>query len=159
MPAGQTSRTGLWSRDLTDRWGQASLSSLRSVGASLASGLKAGYDSLTVDSTDKELVTVVKFARLEYRTGSHHATRRVLLLGYQDGFQVWDLEDARLVRELASRRDGAVRFVKPTHEQRWYLPSACSAPLACMLRVWYVSSLCPLKCVWVVFCCNQSQHT
>ena len=33
----------------------------------------------------------------------------MLLLGYNDGFQVWDLEDERLVRELASKRDGAVR--------------------------------------------------
>ena len=35
--------------------------------------------------------------------------QQVLLLGYSDGFQVWDLEDERLVRELASRRDGAIR--------------------------------------------------
>ena len=114
MKSGQGTVAGSWQRDLTDRWGQASLSSLRSVGASLASGLKAGYESLTHDSTDKEMVTMVKFAQLEYGAGSHHhATRRALLLGYQNGFQVWDLEDARLVRELASRRDGAVRFANP----------------------------------------------
>ena len=109
MKPEQNAMASSWQRDWTNR-GQASLSSLRSVGASLASGIKAGYEHLTLDSTDKEMLTLVKFATLEYGTASQHTSRRVLLLGYQNGFQVWDLEDARLTRELASRRDGAVRY-------------------------------------------------
>ncbi|KAI3820544.1 hypothetical protein L1987_08092 [Smallanthus sonchifolius] len=45
-------------------------------------------------------------------------SRRVLLLGYQSGFQVWDVEDANNVRNIVSRYDGAVSFMqilpKPT---------------------------------------------
>lgn len=102
--------SGSWSRELADRWGHASLSSLRTVGTTLANGLRAGYDSLTVETTDKEALQVVKFACLEYGTGRHLVSRRVLLLGYQTGFQVWNLEEGTHARELASRRDGAVRY-------------------------------------------------
>ena len=131
MRAGQVSQTGAWQKDITERLGQASLSSLRSVGASLANGIKAGYDSLTVDSSDKELVSFVKFAELEFRTSRGIETRRALLLGYQNGFQVWDLEDGRLTRELASKRDGAVRY------SPWQLSIPFSLhwrPLSSMLR-------------------------
>ncbi|XP_071701798.1 autophagy-related protein 18f-like isoform X2 [Rutidosis leptorrhynchoides] len=39
-------------------------------------------------------------------------TRLVLLLGYQYGFQVWDVEDANNVRNIVSRYDGAVFFMQ-----------------------------------------------
>lgn len=55
------------------------------------------------------------FDKLETEGGF---SRRVLLLGYQYGFQVWDVEDANNVRNIASRYDGAVSFMqvlpKPT---------------------------------------------
>ncbi|KAI7747406.1 hypothetical protein M8C21_002327 [Ambrosia artemisiifolia] len=55
------------------------------------------------------------FDKLECEGG---ISRRVLLLGYQYGFQVWDVEDANNVRNIVSRYDGAVTFMqilpKPT---------------------------------------------
>lgn len=38
--------------------------------------------------------------------------RRVLLLGYRSGFQVWDVEEADDVRDLVSRHDGPVSFMQ-----------------------------------------------
>uniref|UniRef100_A0A2C9ULC0 BCAS3 WD40 domain-containing protein n=1 Tax=Manihot esculenta TaxID=3983 RepID=A0A2C9ULC0_MANES len=38
--------------------------------------------------------------------------QRVLLLGCQSGFQVWDVEEADNVRNLVSRRDGPVSFLQ-----------------------------------------------
>ena len=38
--------------------------------------------------------------------------RRVLLLTYPNGFQVWDVEDADDVWELVSKRDGPVAFLR-----------------------------------------------
>lgn len=38
--------------------------------------------------------------------------KQVLLLGYQNGFQVLDVEDASNFIELVSRRDGAVSFLQ-----------------------------------------------
>ncbi|KAI3686239.1 hypothetical protein L1987_79913 [Smallanthus sonchifolius] len=49
------------------------------------------------------------FDKLECDGGISH---RVLLLGYQSGFQVWDVEDANNVRNIVSRYDGAVSFMK-----------------------------------------------
>lgn len=49
------------------------------------------------------------FDKLEYEGD---ITRRVLLLGYQHGFQVWDVEDANNVRNIVSRYDGAVSFMQ-----------------------------------------------
>ncbi|KAI7737700.1 hypothetical protein M8C21_011872 [Ambrosia artemisiifolia] len=55
------------------------------------------------------------FDKLECEGG---ISRRLLLLGYQYGFQVWDVEDANNVRNIVSRYDGAVSFMqilpKPT---------------------------------------------
>lgn len=49
------------------------------------------------------------FDRLELVSGE---IRHVLLLTYLNGFQVWDVEEARNVRELVSRRDGPVSFLR-----------------------------------------------
>lgn len=38
--------------------------------------------------------------------------KHVLLLGYQNGFQVLDVEDASNYRELVSKRDGPVSFLQ-----------------------------------------------
>ena len=80
----------------------------RSAGSSLYSGLKTGYDQLTVESSDKEKVTFLKFGTLEYC--NPHGTETslpVLLLGYELGFQIWLLQDA--VKEIVSRRDHKIR--------------------------------------------------
>lgn len=49
------------------------------------------------------------FDKLECEGG---VFRRVLLLGYKSGFQVWDVEDADDVRQLVSRHDGPVLFLQ-----------------------------------------------
>lgn len=46
--------------------------------------------------------------------------KQVLLLGYSNGFQVLDVEDASSVKELASRRDDPVTFL-----QMQPLPAKC----------------------------------
>ena len=49
------------------------------------------------------------FDRLELSPSSF---KHVLLLGYSNGFQVLDVEDASSVRELVSRRDDPVSFLQ-----------------------------------------------
>jgi hypothetical protein len=49
------------------------------------------------------------FDKLE---GDDDVIRQVLLLGYQSGFQVWDVEEANNVRDLVSRHDGPVSFLQ-----------------------------------------------
>lgn len=49
------------------------------------------------------------FDKLELDANSH---RKVLLLAYQSGFQVWDVEQSGEVRQLASRHDGPVSFLQ-----------------------------------------------
>lgn len=70
------------------------------------------------------------FDKLECE-GDH--SRRVLLLGYQFGFQVWDVEDANNVHNIVSRYDGAVSFMqilpKPTVLKHSQLDYANSRPL------------------------------
>ncbi|CAH2080630.1 unnamed protein product, partial [Thlaspi arvense] len=39
-------------------------------------------------------------------------SRQVLLLGYQSGFQVWDVEESDNVHDLVSRHDGPVSFMQ-----------------------------------------------
>lgn len=43
---------------------------------------------------------------------SQHIARHVLLLGYQNGFQVFDVEDASNFNELVSKRGGPVSFLQ-----------------------------------------------
>lgn len=80
-------------------------SSVRSAGASVASSLvdKDGGDA------NCDQVLWAGFDKLECEGDN---VRRVLLLGYQSGFQVWDVEEADNVRELASRFDGPVSFLQ-----------------------------------------------
>ena len=71
-------------------------------------GLKTGYEQLTLDHSDKEKVMFVKFGRLEYQLPKGaESSCAILLLGYDSGFQLWSLRDS--VKEIASRRDGPVR--------------------------------------------------
>lgn len=49
------------------------------------------------------------FDKLEFGDG---LPRRVLLLGYRSGFQVWDVEESDDVRQLVSRHDGPVSFLQ-----------------------------------------------
>lgn len=77
-------------------------SSVRSAGASVAASISASED-------DKDQVTCAGFGILEL---SQHINRHVLLLGYQNGFQVFDVEDASNFNELVSKRGGPVSFLQ-----------------------------------------------
>ncbi|XP_024933374.3 autophagy-related protein 18g isoform X1 [Ziziphus jujuba] len=56
-----------------------------------------------------EQVTWAGFDRLELPS---YVFKHVLLLGYQNGFQVFDVEDASNFSELVSKRDGPVSFLQ-----------------------------------------------
>ncbi|XP_043708772.1 autophagy-related protein 18h-like [Telopea speciosissima] len=78
-------------------------STVRSAGASVAA-------SIAVASEDqKDQVLWADFDNLEL---GQSVVKRVLLLGYSNGFQVLDVEDASNVNELVSKRDGPVTFLQ-----------------------------------------------
>ncbi|GMJ11198.1 homolog of yeast autophagy 18 (ATG18) H [Hibiscus trionum] len=79
-------------------------SGVRSASASVAA-------SISGDSHEqqKDQVLWTSFDRLELGPSSF---KRVLLLGYSNGFQVLDVEDASNVNELISRRDDPVTFLQ-----------------------------------------------
>ncbi|XP_047315836.1 autophagy-related protein 18h-like isoform X2 [Impatiens glandulifera] len=79
-------------------------SNVRSAGASVAG-------SISGDSDDrrKDQVLWASFDKLELGSSCF---KHVLLLGYSNGFQVLDVEDASTVTELVSRRDGPVTFLQ-----------------------------------------------
>lgn len=90
-------------------------SSLKTVGNRAGRGIfhavAAGYDHLTSDHSDTEPVLFAKFCKLEWRGAVGLQQQEVLLLGYETGFQVWDLQDCTQIQELVSKRDGPVRCV------------------------------------------------
>ncbi|KAL1064394.1 hypothetical protein V6Z11_D13G210400 [Gossypium hirsutum] len=79
-------------------------SGVRSASASVAA-------SISGDSHEhqKDQVLWTSFDRLELGPSSF---KRVLLLGYSNGFQVLDVENASNVNELVSRRDDPVTFLQ-----------------------------------------------
>uniref|UniRef100_A0A5B7BTC7 Putative autophagy-related protein 18h n=1 Tax=Davidia involucrata TaxID=16924 RepID=A0A5B7BTC7_DAVIN len=79
-------------------------SNVRSAGVSVA-----GSISGDCDEHHKDQVLWASFDRLELGPSS---VKRVLLLGYSNGFQVLDIEDASNVSELVSRRDDPVTFLQ-----------------------------------------------
>lgn len=78
-------------------------STVRSAGASVAASISNASEDL------KDQVTWAGFDRLEYGPS---VFKQVLLLGYQNGFQVLDVEDASNFNELVSKRDGPVSFLQ-----------------------------------------------
>lgn len=79
-------------------------STVRSAGASVASSIAERYEEAIRDQ-----VQWAGFDKVECISG---VLRQVLLLAYQHGFQVWDVEEADDVRQLASRHDGPVSFLQ-----------------------------------------------
>ncbi|XP_020692196.1 autophagy-related protein 18f isoform X1 [Dendrobium catenatum] len=79
-------------------------STVRSAGASVASSIAERYEEAIRDQ-----VLWAGFDKVECIGG---VLRQVLLLAYQHGFQVWDVEEADDVRLLASRHDGPVSFLQ-----------------------------------------------
>ncbi|XP_022851064.1 autophagy-related protein 18g [Olea europaea var. sylvestris] len=84
---------------------------VRSAGATVAASISSSSDDR------KEQVLWVGFDKLELGPA---VFRRVLLLGYQNGFQVFDVEEASSLSELVSKRDGPVTFL-----QMLPLPAKC----------------------------------
>ncbi|XVF21850.1 hypothetical protein REPUB_Repub12eG0124900 [Reevesia pubescens] len=78
-------------------------SSVRSAGASVAASISASSED------PKDQVTWAGFDRLELGPSLF---KHVLLLGYQNGFQAFDVEDASNYTELVSKRDGPVSFLQ-----------------------------------------------
>ncbi|KAK9793997.1 hypothetical protein WJX73_003967 [Symbiochloris irregularis] len=128
-----------WSQGLATRCSPA-LFQLRSYTTSsakwLSSSVASGIHSLNAATHDRETLTVAKFATLEWckseegRGCSSEVSRcRVLMLGYDTGFQVWSLagdnnKSRERLPELASRRDGAVRCLEAVPVLRRDLPSS-----------------------------------
>ncbi|KAI3678973.1 hypothetical protein L6452_38277 [Arctium lappa] len=79
---------------------------VRSAGASVAASIAASGDD------QRDQVLWAGFDRLEIGPASF---RHILLLGYQTGFQVIDVEDASDFTELVSKRDGPVTFLQMLH--------------------------------------------
>ncbi|KAJ4832445.1 hypothetical protein Tsubulata_017108 [Turnera subulata] len=83
-----------------------------SSGASTVAKSAASVAQSIVDREDDaghDQVYWAGFDKLECESG---VIRRVLLLGYRSGFQVWDVEEAHNVRDLVSRLDGPVSFMQ-----------------------------------------------
>ncbi|XP_024992946.1 autophagy-related protein 18h-like isoform X1 [Cynara cardunculus var. scolymus] len=80
-------------------------SNVKSAGASVAVSI-AGDSS---GELHKDQVLWSCFDRLELRPSS---VKHVLLLGYSNGFQVFDVDDASNFKELVSRRDDPVTFLQ-----------------------------------------------
>ncbi|CAI0432186.1 unnamed protein product [Linum tenue] len=79
-------------------------SGVRSASTSVAASIS--LDNL---GGDRDQVLWASFDKLQFSPSSF---RNVLLLGYSNGFQVIDLEDASGVTELVSRRDDLVTFLR-----------------------------------------------
>ncbi|XWS58254.1 hypothetical protein CRYUN_Cryun08bG0018200 [Craigia yunnanensis] len=79
-------------------------SGVRSASASVAASISGDCHE-----HQKDQVLWASFDRLELGLSSF---KRVLLLGYSNGFQVLDVEDASNVSELVSRRDDPVTFLQ-----------------------------------------------
>lgn len=79
-------------------------STVRSAGLSVASTI-----TLTDEDRQCEQVQWAGFDKIELSPAN---VRRVLLLTYANGFQVWDVENADEVCEIISKRDGPVTFLR-----------------------------------------------
>ncbi|XVF77647.1 hypothetical protein PTKIN_Ptkin14bG0063900 [Pterospermum kingtungense] len=105
-----------------------------SSGASTVARSAVSVASSIVDREDYSEYDQVHWAGFDKLEGEKNVTRQVLLLGYQSGFQVWDVEEADNVRNLVSRRDGPVSFMqmlpKPVAIKRSRDKFAVSRPLS-----------------------------
>lgn len=83
-----------------------------SSGASTVARSAASVASSIVDRDDDAGQDQVNWAGFDELESEGGITRRVLLLGYRSGFQVWDVEEADNVRDLVSRHGGPVSFMQ-----------------------------------------------
>ncbi|KAI5605666.1 hypothetical protein POPTR_001G417000v4 [Populus trichocarpa] len=83
-----------------------------SSGASTVARSAASVAQSIVDRDDDANHDQVRWAGFDKLEGDDDVIRHVLLLGYQSGFEVWDVEEANNVRDLVSRHDGPVSFLQ-----------------------------------------------
>ncbi|KAI4374756.1 hypothetical protein MLD38_012713 [Melastoma candidum] len=83
-----------------------------SSGASTVARSAANVASSIVDKEEVPSHDQVLWAGFDKLEGDGHVIRRVLLLGYRSGFQVWDVEEADDVHDLVSRHDGPASFMQ-----------------------------------------------
>lgn len=83
-------------------------SCLKTVSTTATSIARSSVSAHVVDNS-KDQLTWAGFDKLELGPTTF---RQVLLLGYQNGFQVFDVEDASNFSELVSKRDGPVAFLQ-----------------------------------------------
>ncbi|KAG6793952.1 hypothetical protein POTOM_003179 [Populus tomentosa] len=83
-----------------------------SSGASTVARSAASVAQSIVDRDDDANHDQVRWAGFDKLEGDDDVIRHVLLLGYQSGFEVWDVEEANNVRDLVSRQDGPVSFLQ-----------------------------------------------
>ncbi|OWM81239.1 autophagy-related protein 18f [Punica granatum] len=83
-----------------------------SSGASTVARSAASVASSIVDKDDDGAHDQVLWAGFDKLKIEGGISRRVLLLGYRSGFQVWDVEEVDNVRDLVSRHDGPVSFMQ-----------------------------------------------
>ncbi|GKV45777.1 hypothetical protein SLEP1_g52824 [Rubroshorea leprosula] len=104
-----------------------------SSGASTAARSAVSVASSIVDRADDSGHDQVHWAGFDKLEDEVDVVRRVLLLGYRSGFQVWDIEEADNVHDLVSRHDGPVSFMqmlpKPIASKRPGDKFASSRPL------------------------------
>ncbi|XP_021892890.1 autophagy-related protein 18f isoform X1 [Carica papaya] len=83
-----------------------------SAGASTVARSAVSVASSIVDREDDSSHDQVLWAGFDKLEVEGDITRRVLLLGYRSGFQVWDVEEADNVHDLVSKHDGPVSFMQ-----------------------------------------------
>ncbi|XP_022940185.1 autophagy-related protein 18f-like isoform X1 [Cucurbita moschata] len=83
-----------------------------SAGASTVARSAASVASSLVDKDDEANGFQVNWAGFDKLEWDDNVVRRVLLLGYCSGFQVWDVEEANNVQDLVSRYDGSVSYMQ-----------------------------------------------
>ncbi|XP_044473631.1 autophagy-related protein 18f-like isoform X2 [Mangifera indica] len=110
---GQKSQNSVVSRSAKSSF-RAISSYLRIVssGASTVARSAASVASSIVERVENSSLDQVLWAGFDKSEGGGDVTRRVLLLGYRSGFQVWDVEEADNVCDLVSRYDGPVSFMQ-----------------------------------------------
>lgn len=83
-----------------------------SSGASTVASTVRSAASSIVDRDEDARYDQVLWAGFDKLECGREVIRRVLLLGYRSGFQVWDVEEAHNVHVLVSRHDGPVSFLQ-----------------------------------------------
>lgn len=108
MKKGKNNSNGLLPNSI--RMISSCLKTVSSNATSVASSVRSSVAS-SISTTDhpKDQVLWAGFDKVELGAS---ASKNVLLLGYMNGFQVLDVEDAASIAELVSKRDGPVTFLQ-----------------------------------------------